>query len=291
METYIQALIQGIAMGSLYGLIAIGYVLINNAWGILNFAQGDMVMIGAFAILVTHVNWGLPIWIALPLALVICMIIGFIIERTAFSPLIDAISSRRLIATIGIGIFLRNLVRYIFGADPYPFPTIFGNTPTKVGSLTIVPQNIWNMVIGFALIIALSIFLKKTTVGRAMRATAQDREAARLMGINVKRSMSLTFIMASALGGLAGMLIAPVFFVIPTLGTSMGNKGFAAALFGGINSDAGSMIGGIVLGILEALGATTLSSAYQSSIAYAVLFLVLIFMPNGLMGKKESRKV
>ena len=145
--------------------------------------------------------------------------------------------------------------------------------------------------IGFLLIGALTLFLKRTTMGKSMRATAQDREAARLMGINVKRSMSLTFIIASALGGLAGMLICPVFYVVPTLGTSMGNKGFSSALFGGISSDGGSMLGGIVLGLLEAIGATTISSAFQSSIAYAVLFLVLIFMPNGIFGKKESRKV
>ena len=179
----------------------------------------------------------------------------------------------------------------IFGADPFPFPPIFDNKPHKIGVLTFVPQNIWNMLIGFLLIALLTVFLKRTTLGKSMRATAQDREAARLMGINVKRSMSLTFIIASALGGFAGMLICPVFYVIPTLGTSMGNKGFASALFGGITSDAGSMIGGIVLGVLEAIGATTVSSAFQSSIAFGVLFLVLIVMPNGLFGKKESRKV
>lgn len=278
-------------MGSLYGLIAIGYVLIYNAWGILNFAQGDMVMIGAFSILITHIRWGLPIYLAIPAALIIVMIIGFLIEITAFRPLIDAIQQRRLIATIGIGIFLRNLVRVIFGADPFPFPSIFGDKPVQVMGLTIVPQNIWNMVIGFALLIALTLFLKKTTVGKSMRATAQDREAARLMGINVKRSMSLTFIIASALGGLAGMLICPVFYVIPTLGTSMGNKGFSSAIFGGISSDAGSMIGGIVLGMLENIGATVLPSAWQTSIAYAMLFIILIFKPTGLLGKKESRKV
>ena len=291
MANFIQALIQGVAMGSLYGLIAIGYVLIYNAWGILNFAQGDMVMIGAFAVYVTHIRIGLPMWLAIPVAILICMLIGFLIEITAFRPLIDAIQQRRLIATIGIGIFLRNLVRVIFGADPFPFPPIFDNKPHKIGVLTFVPQNIWNMLIGFLLIALLTVFLKRTTLGKSMRATAQDREAASLMGINVKRSMSLTFIIASALGGFAGMLICPVFYVIPTLGTSMGNKGFASALFGGITSDAGSMIGGIVLGVLEAIGATTVSSAFQSSIAFGVLFLVLIVMPNGLFGKKESRKV
>jgi branched-chain amino acid transport system permease protein len=288
---FLQQLIQGISMGSLYGLIAIGYVLIYNAWGVLNFAQGDMVMIGAFAILFTHVFLGLPLLLAFPVAILICIIVGYLVEMVAFRPLISASNQRRLIATIGVGIFLRNLIRVIFGADPFPFRSIFGENPFKVGDLTLVPQNLANMAIGFLLVIALTLFLKKTRMGKAMRATAQDREAARLMGINVKRSMSLTFVMASAIGGFAGMLIAPVYFVIATLGTSMGNKGFASALLGGIGSNGGSMIGGISLGVLEALGAGFLSSAWQSAIAFLVLFLVLIFKPTGIMGKKEIRKV
>jgi branched-chain amino acid transport system permease protein len=285
-----QQIIQGIAMGSLYGLIAIGYVLIYNAWGVLNFAQGDMVMIGAFAILVTHIFWGLPIIPAFVVAIIICAIVGYLVELTSFRPLINSTNTRRLIATIGVGIFLRNLVRVIFGADPYPFPSIFGNTPVKIGELTIIPQNIWNTVIGFMLVILLTVFLNNTRLGKSMRATAQDREAARLMGINVKQSMSLTFIIASVLGGFAGMLISPVYFVIPTLGTSLGNKGFSSALMGGITSNPGSMIGGITLGILEATS-TNFSTSIQASVAYIVLFVVLIFLPNGLLGKKESRKV
>jgi branched-chain amino acid transport system permease protein len=277
-------------MGSLYGLIAIGYVLIYNAWGVLNFAQGDMVMIGAFAILVTHIFWGLPIIPAFVVAIIICAIVGYLVELTSFRPLINSTNTRRLIATIGVGIFLRNLVRVIFGADPYPFPSIFGNTPVKIGELTIIPQNIWNTVIGFMLVILLTVFLNNTRLGKSMRATAQDREAARLMGINVKQSMSLTFIIASVLGGFAGMLISPVYFVIPTLGTSLGNKGFSSALMGGITSNPGSMIGGITLGILEATS-TNFSTSIQASVAYIVLFVVLIFLPNGLLGKKESRKV
>ncbi len=291
MDFFLQQLIQGIAMGSIYGLIAIGYVLIYNAWGVLNFAQGDMVMVGAFAILVAHVFWGLPLLAAFPIAIFICIIVGFLVELTAFRPLINASNTRRLIATIGVGIFLRNLVRVIFGADPYPFPSIFGTAPIKLGGLTLIPQNLWNTVIGFMLVVLLSLFLKNTRMGKSMRATAQDREAARLMGINVKRSMSLTFIIASVLGGFAGMLICPVYFVIPTLGTSLGNKGFAAALLGGITSNPGSMIGGISLGILESFGAGYVSSALMPSIAFGVLFLVLIFKPTGILGKKESRKV
>ena len=290
MDFFIQQIIQGVAMGSLYGLIAIGYVLIYNAWGVLNFAQGDMVMIGAFAILVTHIFWGLPIIPAFVVAIVICAIVGYFVELTAFRPLINSSNTRRLIATIGVGIFLRNLIRVVFGADPYPFPSIFGNTPMKIGTLTIIPQNIWNTIIGFLLVILLTVFLKNTRLGKSMRATAQDREAARLMGINVKRSMSLTFIISSVLGGFAGMLISPVYFVIPTLGTSLGNKGFSSALLGGITSNPGSMIGGITLGVLESTSAN-LSGSIQASIAYIVLFVVLIFLPNGLLGKKESRKV
>ena len=288
---FLQQLIQGIAMGSIYGLIAIGYVLIYNAWGVLNFAQGDMVMIGAFAILITHIDLGLPLVLAFPLAIMICIVVGYLIELSAFRPLINASNQRRLIATIGIGIFLRNLVRVIFGADPFPFPSIFGDKPFHIGELTLVPQNLWNMAIGFGLVILLNLFLKRTRVGKSMRATAQDREAARLMGINVRQNMSLTFVMASAIGGCAGMLIAPVYFVIPTLGTSLGTRGFASALLGGIASNSGSMIGGMTLGMLESLGAGWLSSQWQSAIAFMVLFLVLIFKPTGILGKKETRKV
>lgn len=291
MNYFLQQLIQGMAIGSMYGLIAIGYVLIYNAWGVLNFAQGDMVMVGAFSLLVTYVFWGLPFIFAFPLAILFCIIIGYFIEFTAFRPLIDASNERRLIATIGIGIFLRNLVRVIFGADAYAFPSFLGGKPVKLGELTIVPQNIWNIVIGFALVIMLTLFLKKTRMGKAMRATAQDRDAARLMGINVKRSMSSTFILASVLGGFAGMLMAPVYYVIASLGTAMGTKGFAAALLGGVTSNSGSMIGGIILGILESLGAGFLSSEWQSAIAFLVLFLVIIFKPSGILGKKEMRKV
>jgi len=289
-QDIIQRLIQGVSIGCIYGLIAIGYVLIYNAWGVLNFAQGDMVMIGSFAILITHVFWGLSIWLAFPISILICLVIGFFVEVTAFRPLLNATSQRRLIATIGVGIFIRNLIRVIFGADPFPFPSIFGDKPFKVGDLTLVPQNLWNIAIGFGMIVALNLFLKKTRIGKSMRATAQDREAARLMGINVKLNMSFTFIIASGLGGIAGMLIAPVYFVIATIGTSLGGKGFASALLGGIASNSGSMIGGFSLGLAESIAAM-FSSTWQPMTAFLVLFIILIFKPSGIMGKKEVRKV
>ena len=190
------------------------------------------------------------------------------------------------------GVFVAgDQLQIIFGADAFPFPSIFGDKTMDVGGLKIVPQDIWNTLVGILLVVLLMLFLKKTRIGKAMRATAQDREAARLMGVNVRRCMSGTFILASAIGGFAGMLLAPKYFVIASLGTTFGNKGFAAALFGGISSNAGSMVGGVVLGILETLAAVYGKSTWQTAIAFIILFLVLVVKPTGLMGKKDVRKV
>ena len=291
MTFFLQQLVQGLALGSIYGLIAIGYVLIYNTWGVLNFAQGDMVMVGAFTALIAYTYIGLPMWLAIPTAVLMCIVIGYLIELCAFRPLINAENQRRLIATIGVGIFLRNLIQIIFGADAFAFPSIFGNKAIDIGGLMIVPQDIWNTVIGILLVVLLMLFLKKTRIGKAMRATAQDREAARLMGVNVRQCMSLTFVLSSAIGGFAGILLSPKYFVIASLGLTFGNKGFAAALFGGIASNAGSMVGGITLGILESLAATYGSSTWQTAIAFLILFLTLVVKPSGIMGKKDIRKV
>ena len=291
MTFFLQQLVQGLALGSIYGLIAIGYVLIYNTWGVLNFAQGDMVMVGAFTALIAYTYIGLPMWLAIPAAVLMCIVIGYLIELCAFRPLINAENQRRLIATIGVGIFLRNLIQSRFCADAFSFPSIFGNKAINIGGLMVVPQDIWNTVIGILLVVLLMLFLKKTRIGKAMRATAQDREAARLMGVNVRQCMSLTFVLSSAIGGFAGILLSPKYFVIASLGLTFGNKGFAAALFGGIASNAGSMVGGITLGILESLAATYGSSTWQTAIAFLILFLTLVVKPSGIMGKKDIRKV
>ena len=184
----LQQLIQGLSLGSIYGLVALGYVLIYQAWGVLNFAQGEVCAIGAFSLLVLHVELGMPIILAMPLAIIVSMIVGYIIEFLSFRPLENAKDMSKLIATIGVSICVRNLLRVIFGADAFAFPSIFGDKPFHVGGLILVPQNLWNTVFGFGLVILLNLFLKKTRVGKSMRATAQDKEAARLMGINVRAS-------------------------------------------------------------------------------------------------------
>ncbi len=284
----LQQLIQGLSLGSIYGLVALGYVLIYQAWGVLNFAQGEVCAIGAFSLLVLHVELGMPVILAMPLAIIVSMIVGYIIEFLSFRPLENAKDMSKLIATIGVSICVRNLLRVIFGADAFAFPSIFGDKPFHVGGLILVPQNLWNTVFGFGLVILLNLFLKKTRVGKSMRATAQDKEAARLMGINVRASLTGTFVIASAIGAIAGMLLAPVYLFNANIGATIGTKGYAAAVLGGLDFASGAMVGGIILGIAECLAVAFGSSAYQSAIAYIVLFLVLILKPSGIMSKKKT---
>ena len=284
----LQQLIQGLSLGSIYGLVALGYVLIYQAWGVLNFAQGEVCAIGAFSLLVLHVELGMPVILAMPLAIIVSMIVGYIIEFLSFRPLENAKDMSKLIATIGVSICVRNLLRVIFGADAFAFPSIFGDKPFHVGGLILVPQNLWNTVFGFGLVILLNLFLKKTRVGKSMRATAQDKEAARLMGIKVRASLTGTFVIASAIGAIAGMLLAPVYLFNANIGATIGTKGYAAAVLGGLDFASGAMVGGIILGIAECLAVAFGSSAYQSAIAYIVLFLVLILKPSGIMSKKKT---
>lgn len=284
----LQQIIQGISLGSIYGLVALGYVLVYQAWGVLNFAQGEVCAIGTFSLLVLHVECGVPIVIAIPLAIIVSMLVGYLIELISFRPLEHANGTSKLIATIGVSICVRNLLRMIFGADSFTFPSIFGDKPFMIGDLILIPQNLWNTVIGFGLVLLLNIFLKKTRMGKSMRATAQDKEAARLMGINVKASLTATFVIAAALGAIAGMLMSPIYLFSSSIGASIGTKGYAAAVLGGLDFASGAMVGGIILGVAECLAVAFGSSAYQSAIAYIVLFLVLILKPSGIMSKKKS---
>ncbi|MCC8126464.1 MAG: branched-chain amino acid ABC transporter permease [Clostridiales bacterium] len=284
----IQQLIQGVSLGSIYGLVALGYVLIYQAWGVLNFAQGEVCAIGAFSMLELHSELGLPVWLAMPVAMIVSMAVGYLIELLSFRPLENAKGTSRLIATIGVSICVRNLLRVIFGADSFAFPSIFGDKPIEIGGLIVVPQNLWNTAFGFGLVILLNLFLRHTRVGKSMRATAQDKEAARLMGINVRRSLTNTFVMASAIGAIGGMLLAPVYLFNSNLGSVIGTKGYASAVLGGLDYASGAMVGGIILGIAECLAVALGSSAYQSVIAYIVLFLVLILKQSGIMSRKKG---
>jgi branched-chain amino acid transport system permease protein len=283
---FIQQIIQGLAIGSIYGLVALGYCLMWQAWAVMDFARGEAAMIGAFSVLVLHSMIKLPFIVAFPLAILISAIIGYTIQALAYKPLIKGLPIDRLIATLGIAILLRNLSRVIFGADAYAFPWVFGLKIFEIGDVIIMSHSVWIMVIGFSLSLLLRWFLTKTYRGKAMRATAQDRETAALMGIKVQQSMALTFVLATTLGAIAGVLIAPVYFAQADMGLLIGLRGFAAAVLGGLDSVTGAMIGGILLGVIEMLAAGYLSSAYQSAITFAVMILILIFRPQGIMGRR-----
>ncbi|MEW6244372.1 MAG: branched-chain amino acid ABC transporter permease [Bacillota bacterium] len=283
---FIQQVIQGLAIGSVYGLMALGYALMWQAWAVLDFARGEAAMIGAFSILIFHSFFKIPFVVAFPLAIASSALLGYVIQWLAYRPLIGGIPINRLIATLGMGILLRNLARVIYGADPYPFPTVFGDKPVSIGNVLVVPQNVWITAIGFTLVILLRVFLTRTYTGKAMRAAAQDRETAALMGIRVKQSMALTFVLATGLGAMAGLLVAPVYFVRADMGLSIGLRGFASAVLGGLDSVTGAMVGGLLLGVTENLAAGYISSGYQAAIAFSIMILILIFRPQGIMGRR-----
>ncbi|HNU93330.1 MAG TPA: branched-chain amino acid ABC transporter permease [Bacillota bacterium] len=283
----LQQVIQGLAIGSVYGLLALGYVLMWQAWGVMDFARGDGAMVGAFYLLIFSQFKGLNIVLAFILAVGASALTGFVVERIAYRPILGGRDINRLIATIGVGMFTRNLYRVMFGADPFPFPSVFGDNPIHVGKLIIVPQNLWITAIGFGLAYLLRLFLAKSWMGKAMRATAQDRETAALMGIKVKNSMTFTFVLATVIGGIAGMLIAPLYFVMADMGALMGIKGYASAVLGGLDSMSGAMVGGLILGLAENLAGGFISSGYQTAIAFLIMILVLIFRPQGIMGRRQ----
>jgi branched-chain amino acid transport system permease protein len=282
--------VSGLAVGSMYALVALGHVLIWNAMGILNFAHGELVMIGAFLGLTFHVIWGLPFFLSFILAGLSGAIIGAFLRRTVYYYLFRrrAMAENYLIASIGISILLINIALLIWGSMGFSFPEVFGSAPFQIGGIRIIPRNIWILAIGVAVMIVLTVFLKKTKLGRGMRATAQDKEAAAMMGINVDEVDTFTFALASAIGALAGILLAPVFFVTTAIGQLIGLKAFAAAVIGGFNSILGAVIGGLFIGVLENVIAGYVSSTYKDAISFSAMIITLIIIPTGLMGGRRG---
>lgn len=290
LQIFVQRIVSGLAIGSMYSLVALGHVLIWNAMGILNFAHGELVMIGAFLGLTFHVLWGLPFYLSFILAGLSGAIIGAFLRRTVYYYLVRrrAVAENYLIASIGISILLINIALMIWGSMSFRFPEVFGSTPLQIANVRIVPRNIWILAIGVAVMIVLTLFLQKTKTGRGMRATAQDKEAAAMMGINVDMMDTFTFALASAIGALAGILLAPVFFVTTGIGQLIGLKAFAAAVIGGFNSIFGAVIGGLFIGVLENVIAGYWSSTYKDAIAFSAMIITLIIVPRGLMGGRRG---
>lgn len=291
---FISNLISGIRLGSIYAIIALGYTMVYGIAKMLNFAHGDVIMIGAYSAFVALYRANLPLPIALIISIIICTLLGVIIERLAYKPLRQASSLAVLITAIGVSYFLQNLALLIWGSAAKIFPTIldYGSINLFNDQLKLSYQMLITITVCIIIMILLNLFIKKTKIGKAMRACSEDKEAAALMGINVDNIISLTFAIGSGLAAIAAILLCAAYpTVTPTLGSMPGIKAFTAAVIGGIGSIPGALLGGLLLGVIEIIVKAYGLSELTDAIAFGVLILVLLFKPTGLLGKKVKEKV
>lgn len=292
--TFLSNLINGISLGSVYAIIALGYTMVYGIAKMLNFAHGDVIMVGAYMSFCATTYLNLPIPVAILAAMVICTILGIVIEGLAYKPLRRAGSLAVLITAIGVSYFLQNIALLIWGSAPKSFSSAvkFGSLSLFDGGLIITSETVVTILANIVIMIALTTFTKSTKTGKAMRAVSEDKDAAELMGINVNKTISITFAIGSALAAIAGVLLCSAYPVlVPTTGAMPGIKAFTAAVFGGIGSIPGAMLGGILLGIIEILGRSYISSQLSDAIVFGVLIVVLLVKPTGLLGKKIAEKV
>ena len=283
---FVPQLINGLTQGSIYALIAIGFVIIFGTMNLVTFAHGEVYMAGAFAGYFALTVWHLPWYIALALGMIVGWILGYLIEKVAFRPLRSAGHMPPLLITIGLSIILRDLANILFGAENRPVPSIYEQTFEVAGTQVSVLQ-ILLLGIAVFLIVVLRMLIYGTKIGRAMRATAQDHEAAYAMGVNVNRVFSISFSLASCLGGAAGVMVGMYYnAVYASMGSSAGLKGFAACIFGGLTSIPGAILGGLIIGVVENLTVQYLASGYRDIVAFLVLVLVLVLRPQGLLGRR-----
>ena len=288
----IEQLINGLRTGSIYALIALGYTMVYGIAKMINFAHGDIIMVGAYALYVFSTLLGLPVPLCILLTIVFCAVLGITVERIAYKPLRKAPSLAVLITAIGVSYFLQNMALLIFKATPIPFGSVIQVPNVDIGGVHISGITIVTFVITAVTMIVLTWFINKTKAGSAMRAVSEDKGAAELMGINVNRTISLTFAIGSGLAAIAGILfISQYESLYPTLGAMPGIKAFVAAVLGGIGSIPGAMRGGIVLGIIESLSKAYISTQLADAIVFGVLVLVLLVKPSGLLGKMKIEKV
>ena len=291
---FLQYLINGISIGAVYAIIALGYTMVYGIAKMLNFAHGDVIMVGAYISFCVTNYLGLPAWVSILAAMAVCMVLGIIIEGLAYKPLRGASSLAVLITAIGVSYFLQNAAQLIWGSAPKNITSIVTFEPFKLfdGQLTITGEVIITIVASIIIMVALTLFTGKTRMGKAMRAVSEDRAAAQLMGINVNNTISMTFAIGSALAAIAGVLLCSTVPTLqPTTGSMPGIRAFPAAVFGGIGSIPGAMLGGILLGIIETMTKAYLSTQFSDAIVFLVLIIVLLVKPAGLMGKVVQEKV
>ena len=289
---FITYLINGISLGSIYAIIALGYTMVYGIAKMLNFAHGDVIMIGCYVVFMTMSGMNMNPLLSVILAVVVCTVLGVIIEKVAYKPLRKASPLAVLITAIGVSYLLQNIALLIFGADTKSFSSVVPLQNIKIGGITITGVTVVAVLACIVIMIGLMIFIKKTKAGQAMLAVSEDKDAAQLMGVNVNGTISLTFAIGSGLAAVAGVLLCSTYpSLTPYTGAMPGIKAFVAAVFGGIGSIPGAFIGGILLGIIEILSKAYISSQLADAIVFAVLIIVLLVKPTGLLGKKIQEKV
>ena len=289
---FLSALISGISLGSVYAIIALGYTMVYGIARMLNFAHGDVIMVGAYACFFLSQKLGMPAIIGVLLAMVICTILGMLIERLAYKPLRQAPSLAVLITAIGVSYFLQNAAQLLWSTNPRVFKSIAGDKVFHLGSVPVTSITVVTVVTCVAVMLVLTLIVSKTKIGKAMRACSEDKGAAELMGINVDSTISVTFAIGSALAAIAGVLYMSAFPILtPTAGSMPGIKAFTAAVFGGIGSIPGAFLGGILLGVIENLAKAYISTELSDAIVFAVLIIVLLVKPAGLLGRELREKV
>ncbi len=289
---FFQQLINGIILGSTYALIALGYTMVYGIIELINFAHGEIYMFGAFVGMILVTVYQVPFVIAFLLAMALASLLGITVEYLAYRPLRRSTRLAALISAIGASIFLQNLALLIMGARAYSFPSPFVSKIYKTSFFTVSRVEVIILIVSFLLMLGLTFLIQKTKIGIAMRATAQDKDTASLMGININKVITTTFAVGSALGAAAGVMVGIYFrSVTPMMGLMPGLKGFVAAVLGGIGSIPGAMLGGLLLGIAEVMGAAYISSQYRDAIAFTILIIVLLFKPSGLISSSLQEKV
>ena len=286
-----QYLITGITVGSIYAMVAVGFNIIYNVTEIINFAQGEFVMLGGLTMISLHVGLGLPLIAAFPATLIIVTLVGMLLDRLAISPIRQPTVLSLIIATIAASILLKGTAMFIWGKDPYDLPAFSGRNPINFLGAVIQPQYCW--VIGFLIltVIVLTLFFEKTILGKAMSACADNPDAASLVGINVKQMILLSFALSAAIGAVAGIVVTPISLMEYDRGAMLAVKGFGAAVLGGLGSFPGAVIGGLILGAIESLGAGLISSGYKDAFALIVLMFVLFYKPSGIFGDIEVSRI
>ncbi len=287
---FLQFLFSGVTLGATYALVGLGFSIIYNASHVINFAQGEFVMMGGMGT-VFFIGLGLPMPVAILAAIALTTLFGFGLERFAIAPARGASVVTLIIITIGASIVMRGLVQVVWGKEFHALPSFSGDEPIHIGGATILPQSLWVLGVTVMLVLALRYFFERTMMGKAIIATSLNRDAALLMGINVRLVLFISFGLSAALGAAAGILVAPITLTNFEAGIMLGLKGFCAAILGGLGNGMGAVAGGMIVGVAEAMGAGYGVSEYKDAVAFVLILLVLFFKPSGLFGKTGTERV